>query len=86
MGEMSVGECPGSGYGDGGTQLRPDDNGARPSAGKRLAAATAERTGFIGDGFQICCSNSAYLFVLYIRPLSIAFDFVTVAKTRFSLF
>jgi hypothetical protein len=52
------------GYGDGGPQLRPDDNGARPSAGKRLAAAMAERTGFIGHGFQICCSNSAYLFVL----------------------
>jgi hypothetical protein len=32
-------------------KLRPDDYGARPSAGKRLAAATAERTGFIGDGF-----------------------------------
>jgi hypothetical protein len=45
------------GYGDGGTQLRPDDSGARPSAGERLAAATVERTGFIGDGFQICCSN-----------------------------
>ncbi len=39
------------GYGDGGTQLRPDDNGARPSAGKRLAAATAEQTSFIGGGF-----------------------------------
>ncbi len=39
------------GYGDGGIQLRPDDYGARPSAGKRLAAATAERTGFVGDGF-----------------------------------
>jgi hypothetical protein len=39
------------GYGDGGIQLRPDDYGARPSAGGRLAAATAERTGFVGDGF-----------------------------------
>jgi hypothetical protein len=38
------------GYGDGGIQLRPDDNGARPSAGERLAAATAEWTGFVGDG------------------------------------
>ncbi len=27
-----------------------DDYGARPSAGKRLAAATAERTSFAGDG------------------------------------
>ncbi len=32
-------------------KLRQDNYGARPSAGKRLAAATAERTGFIGDGF-----------------------------------
>ncbi len=39
-------------YGDGGIQLRPDDGcGACPSAGERLAAATAERTGFVGDGF-----------------------------------
>ncbi len=28
------------GYGDGGTQVRPDDYGARPSAGERQAAAT----------------------------------------------
>ncbi len=39
------------GYGDGGIQLRQDDYGARPSAGKRLAAAMAVRTGFVGDGF-----------------------------------
>ncbi len=39
------------GYGDGGIQLRPDDYGARPSAGKRLAVATAERTGVVGDRF-----------------------------------
>ncbi len=39
------------GYGDGGIQLRPDDYGARPSAGKRLVAATAEWTSFVGDGF-----------------------------------
>jgi hypothetical protein len=32
-------------------KLRPDDYGARPSAGKRLVAATAERTGLVGDGF-----------------------------------
>jgi hypothetical protein len=32
-------------------KLRQDDYGACPSAGKRLAAATAERTGFVGDGF-----------------------------------
>jgi hypothetical protein len=32
-------------------KLRQDDYGTRPSAGKQLAAATAERTGFIGDGF-----------------------------------
>ncbi len=32
-------------------QLRPDDYGAPPSAGERLAAATTERTGFVGDGF-----------------------------------
>jgi hypothetical protein len=31
-------------------KLRQDDYGARPSAGKRLAAATAEQTGFVGDG------------------------------------
>ncbi len=31
-------------------QLRPDDCGARPSAGERLAAEAAERTGFVGDG------------------------------------
>jgi hypothetical protein len=31
-------------------KLRRDDCGARPSAGKRLAAATAERTCFVGDG------------------------------------
>jgi hypothetical protein len=37
------------GYGDGGIQLRPDNWGARPSAGERLAAAAAERTGFVGD-------------------------------------
>jgi hypothetical protein len=36
--------------GDGGVQLRPDDYGARLSVGKWLAAAMAERTGFIGDG------------------------------------
>jgi hypothetical protein len=30
-------------------KLRRDDYGARPLAGKRLAAATAERTGFVGD-------------------------------------
>jgi hypothetical protein len=40
--------------GDGGIQLRPDDCGPRPSAGERLAAAAAERTGFAGDGFKIC--------------------------------
>ncbi len=38
------------GYGDGGIQFRLDDYGARPSAGERLAAATAERTGFVGEG------------------------------------
>ncbi len=38
------------GYGNGGIRLRPDDYGAHPSAGKRLAAATAEQTGFVGDG------------------------------------
>jgi hypothetical protein len=38
-------------YGDGGIHLRPDDYGARPSAGKQLAAATVERTGFVSDGF-----------------------------------
>ncbi len=31
--------------------LRQDDYGACPSAGKRLAAATAKRTGFVGDKF-----------------------------------
>jgi hypothetical protein len=31
-------------------KLRQDGYGARPSAGKRLAAALAERTGFDGDG------------------------------------
>jgi hypothetical protein len=41
------------GYGDSGIQLRPDDGGAHPSAGKRQAAATAERTGVVGDGLQI---------------------------------
>ncbi len=40
-----------AGYGDGGIQLRPDDYSARSSAGERLAAATAERTSFVGDGF-----------------------------------
>jgi hypothetical protein len=39
------------GYSDGGIQLRPDDYGACPSAGERLAAAMAERTGFVSDGF-----------------------------------
>jgi hypothetical protein len=38
------------GFGNGGIQLQPDDHGARPSAGGRLAAATAERNGFVGDG------------------------------------
>jgi hypothetical protein len=38
------------GNGDGGIQLRRDDDGARPSAGKRLVAAMAERTGFDSDG------------------------------------
>ncbi len=37
--------------GDGGIQLRRDDDGAHPSAGKRLMGATAEQTGFDGDGF-----------------------------------
>jgi hypothetical protein len=32
-------------------KLRQDDYGAHPLAGKRLAAATAERTGFVDDGF-----------------------------------
>jgi hypothetical protein len=32
-------------------KLRQDGYGTRPSAGKRLVAALAERTGFIGDGF-----------------------------------
>ncbi len=40
-----------AGYGDGGIQLRPGDYGARSLAGERLAAATAERTSFVGDGF-----------------------------------
>jgi hypothetical protein len=31
-------------------QLRLDKCGAHPSAGKRLAAEAAERTGFVGDG------------------------------------
>jgi hypothetical protein len=31
-------------------QLRPDECGTRPSAGGRLAAAAAERTGFVDDG------------------------------------
>ncbi len=31
-------------------QLRPDECGARPSAGERLAAGVAERTGLVGDG------------------------------------
>jgi hypothetical protein len=39
------------GYGDSVIQLRLDNYGARSSAGNRLAAATAERTGFVGDGF-----------------------------------
>jgi hypothetical protein len=39
------------GKGDGGIQLQRDDDGARPLAGKRLMEATAERTGFDGDGF-----------------------------------
>ncbi len=40
------------GHGDGGNKLRQDGYGARPSAGKWLAAALAERTGFDGDGSQ----------------------------------
>ncbi len=40
-----------AGYGGSGIQLRPDNYGARSSAGERLAAATAERTDFVGDGF-----------------------------------
>jgi hypothetical protein len=39
------------GKGDGGIQLRRDNDGARPSAGKRLVAATAEQTGFGSNGF-----------------------------------
>jgi hypothetical protein len=31
-------------------QLRQDECCARPSAGERLAAEAAERTGFVGDG------------------------------------
>ncbi len=60
-------------------QLRPDECGARPSAGERLAAEAAERTGFVGDGLQICflIVNSAHfvsasllnLPISYIRPL-----------------
>jgi hypothetical protein len=41
------------GHGDGGNKLRQDGYGARPSAGKRLAAALAERTGFNGDGSNL---------------------------------
>jgi hypothetical protein len=41
------------GYDDGGIQLRKDNYSARPLAGKWLAVATAERTGFVGDGFPI---------------------------------
>ncbi len=50
------------GKGDGGIQLRRDDDGAHPSAGKRMVVATAERTGFGSDGFQI------RLFAYHIRP------------------
>ncbi len=38
------------GNSDGGIQLRRDDDGAYPSAGKRLVVATVERTGFDSDG------------------------------------
>ncbi len=31
-------------------QFRPDECGACPSAGERLAAEVAERTSFVGDG------------------------------------
>jgi hypothetical protein len=31
-------------------QLRPDECGARPSAGGRLEAEAAERTGFVDEG------------------------------------
>jgi hypothetical protein len=40
-----------AGYSGGGIQLRPDDYGACSLAGERLAAATAERISFVGDGF-----------------------------------
>ncbi len=39
------------GHGNGGYKLQQDGyGGAHSSAGKRLAAALAERTGFDGDG------------------------------------
>jgi hypothetical protein len=41
------------GHGDGGNKLRQDSYDARPSAGKRLAAALAERTGIDGDGSKL---------------------------------
>jgi hypothetical protein len=51
MGETPVGECPGRRLRRRRHTVATGEYGARPSAGKRLAAATAERTGFVGDGY-----------------------------------
>jgi hypothetical protein len=61
------------GNGDGGTKLRPDGYGARLSAGDgsrgRQPVAAEERTGFVGDGCQICYCirlfHIGYLFGLF---------------------
>jgi hypothetical protein len=69
-------------------KLRQDGCGARPSAGKRLAVALAERTGFVGDGvknfimFRLYSASSIFSIRLLIRPffIFISVEFVIVGQ------
>ncbi len=54
------------GHGDGGNKLRQNGYGARPSAGKRLAATLAERTGVDGDGSKLLSLVIRLVFVVYL--------------------
>ncbi len=56
-------------------KLRQDGYGTRPSAGKRLAAAMAQRTGIDGDGSNFIIILLVIIrlvfFSYYIRPFCI---------------
>ncbi len=55
------------GNGDGGIQLRPDGGGAPPSAGKRLAVATAGRHWFL------TAMGSKFVLFVFVRFVHSAF-------------